>query len=127
MTSSSTPAPAIARLACVALDCSDAHRLARFYAALTGWQVRAEADDDWVQLDSGGGVDIAFQQVADYRPPVWPGPEHPQQVHLDLQVDDLDDGESAVVALGATRHEVQPGTGLRVFLDPGGHPFCLVE
>ena len=47
-------------------------------------------------------------------------------MHLDLEVDDLDAGEAAVVALGARKHEVQPGTTFRVFLDPAGHPFCLV-
>jgi hypothetical protein len=45
---------------------------------------------------------------------------------LDLKVADLDAGEAAVVALGARKHEVQPGETFRVFLDPAGHPFCLV-
>ena len=27
--------------------------------------------------------------------------------------------------LGAIKHEHQPGTTFRVFLDPAGHPFCL--
>ena len=63
---------------------------------------------------------------ADHRPPQWPGAEHPQQLHLDLEVADLDAGEAAVVALGARKHAVQPGETFRVFLDPAGHPFCLV-
>ena len=42
-----------------------------------------------------------------------------------LPVDDLDVGERAVVELGATKAEHQPGTTFRVFLDPAGHPFCL--
>jgi len=54
------------------------------------------------------------------------GRGHPQQLHLDLEVADLDAGEAAVVALGARKHEVQPGETFRVFLDPAGHPFCLV-
>jgi len=49
----------------------------------------------------------------------------PQQMHLDVIVDDLDVAETAVLALGATKHEHQPGTSFRVFLDPAGHPFCL--
>lgn len=52
-------------------------------------------------------------------------PAHPQQAHLDLRVDDLDVAEAAVIALGATRHEVQPDLTFRVFLDPAGHPCCL--
>ncbi len=34
-------------------------------------------------------------------------------------------GEQAVVELGATLADHQPGTTFRVFLDPAGHPFCL--
>jgi hypothetical protein len=83
-------------------------------------------DGDWVQLRARGGTPLAFQRVADHRPPRWPGAEHPQQLHLDLEVAELDAGEAAVLALGARRHEVQPGTTFRVFLDPAGHPFCLV-
>lgn len=30
-----------------------------------------------------------------------------------------------MLAPGATKHESQPGTTLRLFLDPAGHPFCL--
>jgi hypothetical protein len=46
-------------------------------------------------------------------------------MHLDVVVDDLDAAEKAVLELGATRHEQQPGETFRVFLDPAGHPFCL--
>jgi len=49
----------------------------------------------------------------------------PQQAHLDVMVDDLDEAEAAVIALGATKHEHQPGETFRVFLDPAGHPFCI--
>ncbi|MDQ3989733.1 MAG: hypothetical protein M3291_11140, partial [Actinomycetota bacterium] len=41
-------------------------------------------------------------------------------------VPDLDTGEEQVLALGARKAEMQPGTSFRVFLDPAGHPFCLV-
>jgi hypothetical protein len=49
----------------------------------------------------------------------------PQQMHIDVMVDDLDAGEAAVLGLGATKAEHQPGKTFRVFLDPAGHPFCL--
>jgi hypothetical protein len=32
-----------------------------------------------------------------------------------------------VLARGATKADVQPGTTFRVFLDPAGHPFCLCK
>lgn len=116
-----------ARLQVVALDCPDPDALAAFYAAVLGTEIEKDGpDDDWVQLLPRSGTPLAFQRVPGHRPPQWPGTEHPQQIHLDLEVDDLDAGEAAVVALGARRHEVQPGTTFRVFLDPAGHPFCLV-
>lgn len=116
---------AVARLQVVALDCPDPDALAAFWSAVLGAPVES-TDADWVQLAPAGGTALAFQKVADHRPPQWPGAEHPQQIHLDLEVDDLDAGEAAVVALGARKHEVQPGETFRVFLDPAGHPFCLV-
>ena len=127
-----TTLPPIARLNAVALDCADLAGMAAFYAAVLGTEIdeAASQDPDWTQLrpvGGSGGVAVAFQQVADHRPPQWPGAEHPQQLHLDLAVDDLDTGEAAVVALGARKHDVQPGETFRVFLDPAGHPFCLVR
>ena len=119
------PAPPVARVQVVVLDCADPTALAAFYSAVLGAPVE-HTDDDWVQLAPAGGSPLAFQRVADHRPPHWPGAEQPQQFHLDLEVDDLDVGEAAVVALGARKHEVQPGETFRVFLDPAGHPFCLV-
>ncbi len=119
---------AIGRFSVIALDCPDPYSLARFYGAVTGWGLDEDGtpDEDWVELVSDGGATIAFQRSADYRPPVWPSSEHPQQAHIDFDVADLDAGERAVLELGAQKAEFQPGTTFRVFLDPAGHPFCLV-
>lgn len=122
---------AVARLSVVALDCPDPLALARFYASITGWSIRDDESgwdgtEDWVELVSPVGVTIAFQLAAGFRPPVWPSAEHPQQLHLDFDVPDLDVGEAAVLARGAAKHAHQPGTTFRVYLDPAGHPFCLV-
>ena len=114
---------AIARFPSIVLDCPDPHALAAFYGALLDWKV--EPQDDWVDVRADYGQCLSFQQVDDYRAPVWPGQEVPQQMHLDVVVDDLDVAERAVVELGATKHEHQPGTTFRVLLDPAGHPFCL--
>ncbi|MEO5900361.1 MAG: VOC family protein [Ilumatobacteraceae bacterium] len=121
----------VARFSVVALDCPDPLALARFYASITGWSVRNDESawdgtEDWVELVSPVGATIAFQRAADFRPPVWPSAEHPQQLHLDFDVPNLDAGEAAVLALGAAKHQFQPGTTFRVYLDPAGHPFCLV-
>ena len=49
----------------------------------------------------------------------------PQQMHLDASSTTSSAAEAALLELGATKHEHQPGTTFRVFLDPAGHPFCL--
>jgi catechol 2,3-dioxygenase-like lactoylglutathione lyase family enzyme len=118
----------IGRLHAVVLDCPDAEALAAFYAELTGL-TRRPSDSDWVVLR---GPDdhprLCLQQVADYRPPRWPDPDHPQQSHLDVDVDDIDEAEPRVLALGATLLQGGGGSssGFRVYADPAGHPFCLV-
>jgi catechol 2,3-dioxygenase-like lactoylglutathione lyase family enzyme len=119
----------IARWSVVALDCPDPRALAAFYSAITGWDIEDDGgdhDEGWVQLRSHGGASIAFQLAPDHQPPDWPSADRPQQVHLDFDCSDLDAGEQQVIALGARRAEFQPGSTFRVFLDPAGHPFCLV-
>lgn len=116
----------IAQFSLVAIDTADTEQLAEFYSAITGWAVADHSDTEWIRLVSDTGATIAFQEVKDHVPPVWPGTEHPQQLHLDFDVDDLDIGEAAVLALGARKADYQPGETFRVFLDPSGHPFCLV-
>lgn len=117
----------IARFSLVAIDTADSERLARFYSSITGWDIEPHQSTRWIQLSSEAGATIAFQEVDEHQPPVWPGNEHPQQLHLDFDVADLDQGEKAVLALGARKAEFQPGETFRVFLDPSGHPFCLVR
>ncbi len=114
---------AIARFPSIVIDCPDPAALATFYGSLLDWDVKADAD--WGEIRSEYGQCICFQPVENYTPPAWPGQAVPQQMHIDVMVDDLDAAEPAVLELGATRHEHQPGTSFRVFLDPAGHPFCL--
>ena len=115
---------AIARFPVVVLDCPDPKALAEFYGALLDWKVE-RTDDDWWSIRAEYGDSLGFQKVDGFTPPQWPGQDVPQQMHLDVVVDDLDVAEEAVLELGAIKHEHQPGTTFRVFLDPAGHPFCL--
>ncbi|GIF59540.1 hypothetical protein Air01nite_56350 [Asanoa iriomotensis] len=107
----------------VMLDCPDVKTLSRFYAELLGKPITYEADG-MAMLGDYGAQPVTFQQVADYVAPQWPDPAFPQQIHLDLMVDDLDAGERAAVAAGATRLPAGSDT-FRVFTDPAGKPFCL--
>jgi catechol-2,3-dioxygenase len=106
----------------VTFDAPDALGLARFYAELLGMEVTYEGAEG--ALIAGYGKSVMFQEVGQYSPPNWPDPARPQQLHLDIVVDDLDAGEGRAVELGAS---ALPGGGkqFRVFADPAGHPFCL--
>jgi len=108
----------------VMLDCPDAKALGAFYAELLGKPVTYEGDG-MAMIGDDGDRPVMFQQVAEYTPPRWPDPAHPQQVHLDVLVDDVESAERAALSIGATR---LPGEGdnWRVYADPAGKPFCLL-
>jgi catechol 2,3-dioxygenase-like lactoylglutathione lyase family enzyme len=116
----------LGRLEKTVLDCPDPRALAAFYAEVLGMQVN-EDTEDWVVIGRGpGDRELAFQRVSTWVPPQWPDPQHPQQLHLDIRVDDVDAAERAVLSLGASRLPADWESGFRVFADPVGHPFCLV-
>ena len=123
----------IAKLQCVVLDCADVAELSRFYQSLLGGVVnqpdpRWSLGDGWATLHLEDGFVLAFQRVADHRPPQWPDPARPQQFHLDLGVEDLDQAQEDVLARGGTLLDEGDGKrGWRIFAAPAGHPFCLVR
>ncbi|MEU9730451.1 VOC family protein [Streptomyces sp. NPDC048002] len=115
---------ALARLDVVVLDCPDPRALADFYAGVLGGTV--EGEDDWVDLNTPGGLRLSFQAAPGFVPPKWPSPEDSQQFHLDLTVDDLDTAEKGVLELGARPLDTEDRSrAFRVYADPAGHPFCL--
>ena len=116
----------IGRLDSVVLDCPDPGALAGFYRELLGMHlVKDEGDRVTIRTDSDAPA-LAFQRVADFRPPVWPDPDRPQQFHLDVRVGDIEAADQRALAAGA-RPLTGGGPGLRVYADPVGHPFCLVS
>lgn len=115
----------------VSLDCPDPLALADFYSSLTGLDVEPLGDFPrdqvtWIELLNEGQPTIAFQKIDAYVAPTWPQGPVPQQLHLDFVVSNLDDGERLALSLGASKPDFQPGDTFRVYLDPVGHPFCLV-
>jgi catechol 2,3-dioxygenase-like lactoylglutathione lyase family enzyme len=112
----------IGRMHHVVLDCPDPAALAMFYSALLGLPVTYR-DDDWVVVaasDTSSG--LAFQRAPEHQPPTWPDPAVPQQVHLDIMVEDPAAAGPRVRALGAVELD-----GRDVYADPAGHPFCLIR
>ena len=124
----------IAKYAYTALDCPDPIALADFYSKITGWPVEPlgdfpPADVTWLELlDDKGFTKMGFQKVDNYKAPTWPENEVPQQVHMDFHALDLDETEAKLLAIGARKadHQVHPDR-FRVYLDPIGHPFCIVK
>ena len=114
-----------------ALDCPEPLELAAFYSRLTELEVEPlgdfpAQDVEWIELLNEGKPTLGFQKVETYVAPTWPEGPVAQQLHLDFAVTDLNAGEAHALAAGATKADFQPGTTFRVFLDPVGHPFCLV-
>lgn len=110
----------------VVFDTADLTAESTFWAGLLGGTV--EADDDWHTVSVDGEPAVAFQLAPNHVRPDWPDGE-PQQIHLDLYVDDIRSASEKAVALGARL--LQPARdhdasgGFEVYADPSGHPFCL--
>ena len=114
-------------LCAIAFNCPDPRALAEFYGRLLGWEIDEDASDDrWVELaDPGGGAPLAFQRAERYRRPTWPD-EEPQQVHVDIAVESLQEGLSWPSRPG--RSSAPPDrAGANFQVSPvAGHPFCVV-
>lgn len=131
------------RIGQVVFDTTDARASAEFWRQLLGLRYRprheppAPGEDDphgrdWLNLfDVDGTPRLAFQQVEALARPTWPDDRVPQQLHLDLEVDDvaaLDAVHERVLGLGGVLlldRRDDPEEALRVYADLDGHPFCV--
>ena len=112
----------------VVLNSPDPRKLGRFYQRLLGWTLYGD-EPNFVTLapSKEAGYNLAFQREDLYERPVWPAEEGKPQMmmHLDLEVDDLDEAVAHALEVGAELPDFQPQKDVRVMLDPDGHPFCL--
>lgn len=106
----------------IVFDAADIDAESAFWAGLLGGHV--DKDDDWHNVRSTEGPEISVQLAPNHRPPEWPD-GLPQQIHLDLWVEDVGPAEAEVLALGAKRLKAVDDENFRVYADPAGHPFCL--
>ncbi|WP_329197552.1 MULTISPECIES: VOC family protein [unclassified Streptomyces] len=106
------------------IDCSDAYRLAQFWAAVLDGSL---ADDDFPgdpeALVKAPGTTLLFVTVADAK-------TVKNRVHVDLQPQDRsrDEEVDRILALGATLvgdHRRPDGTGWVTLADPEGNEFCV--
>ena len=110
----------IGRLHHLVIDCPYPDVLADFWSALLGQPVTYRSPDFVVVASDDTTSGLAFQLAPDHQPPRWPDPDHPQQMHLDVMVDDVAVAGPQAEALGARRLTDS------VYADPAGHPFCLI-
>lgn len=133
----------VPKLCQVVLDCTDARALAEFYRSLLGLVYRPgdeppqaglpdERGRDWLVLRTPEGASqLAFQQVARLPESTWPEDGVPQQLHLDLVVNSVEElrvQHERVLRLGGRLRldrSDDPEEPLRVYADPAGHPFCV--
>ena len=110
----------------VVFDAADLHAESAFWAGTLGGQVFA--DDRWHSVvDADGAWRVGVQLAPDHVPPEWPAGA-PQQVHLDLHVEDARAAHERVTALGARllqSGDLDSDEGHQVYADPAGHPFCI--
>ncbi len=111
----------------VAFDAADMESESAFWAGVLGGTV--DRDDDWHMVMVDGEPRVGVQLAPDHVPPDWPEGEPPQQVHVDLWVDDFPAAHETVIELGARLLQpargVETGEDWQVYADPAGHPFCL--
>jgi catechol 2,3-dioxygenase-like lactoylglutathione lyase family enzyme len=110
----------------VVFDTADLAAESRFWSDLLGGTV--DAEDDWHTVSVDGEPRLGFQLAPDHVRPDWPDGE-PQQLHLDLYVDDIREAHQHAISVGATllkpAEDLDAPEGFQVYADPSGHPFCL--
>jgi predicted enzyme related to lactoylglutathione lyase len=107
-------------------DAPDLAAESAFWAALLDGSV--DAEDDWHTVMVDGEPALAIQLAPDHVAPDWPKNTTPQQMHLDIYVDDVRAAHDEVVQRGARvleDRDFDTKSGYRVYADPAGHPFCL--
>lgn len=109
----------------VVFDSADLETESAFWAGVLGGTV--DVDDDWHMVLVDGLPRIGVQLDPEHIRPDWPDGT-PQQVHLDLWVEDIEPAHDHVMALGAQvlkSATYEEGSAYQVYSDPSGHPFCL--
>lgn len=113
----------------VVLDSDNAEALSAFYAKMLGWTtIPYQSGDEWIVIVKDHALALVFQQVDDYKRPVWPWtPEQQQQMmHLDFYVENTESAIEHALDCGAVLSDIQPGDFWTVLIDPAGHPFCII-
>jgi hypothetical protein len=130
------------RLRSIVVDCAKPAALARFWAAVLGYQVRPHSEADLAKLREQGITDVEADpsvciEAADEReraekPNVWfeqvpEGKIAKNRVHLDVNLRSLDEVDH-FVGLGASilyPFGGIPDANWAILADPEGNEFCV--
>ena len=108
-------------------DAADVDAESAFWAGLIGGHVFGDEQFHCV-IDEAGNWQVGVQHAPNHVPPDWPNGT-PQQVHLDLHVDDAAQTHQRAMALGARLLKEAPDLrragGHQIYADPAGHPVCI--
>ena len=110
----------------VVFDAADLESESTFWAGVLDARVFRDESFHSV-VDADGEWYVGVQLAPDHVPPEWPHGA-PQQVHLDLHVEDQRAAHESVIALGARllqAGDLDATEGHQVYADPAGHPFCI--
>ncbi|MDH2415498.1 VOC family protein [Nocardioides sp. CER19] len=110
----------------VVFDAADLHAESAFWAGMLDGHV---FDDETFHsvIDAAGEWRIGVQLAPGHVPPDWPDGA-PQQVHMDLHVEDPRRAHEQAMSLGARllrADDLEGDEGHQVYADPAGHPFCI--
>jgi predicted enzyme related to lactoylglutathione lyase len=115
-------------LGAVVLDAAELEPESAFWHRMLGGTIEKKASHHILRI--AGSPVVAVQLAPGHIPPEWPDGQ-PQQMHVDLMVDDIGEADARARDAGARRlrptEDVDPvlGVGFRVYASPAGHPFCL--
>jgi hypothetical protein len=110
----------------VVFDAADLGAESAFWAGLLDGHVFEDETFHSV-LDADGQWRIGVQLAPGHTPPDWPDGA-PQQVHIDLHVEDPKQAHEQATSLGARllkAGDLTSSEGHQVYADPAGHPFCI--
>jgi len=111
----------------VVFDAANLHTESAFWAGILGGHVFEDEAFHCV-IDAGGKWRIGVQLAPNHVSPDWPDGA-PQQVHVDLHVEDPKEAHEQAMALGArlllAAPDLDSAEGHQVYADPAGHPFCI--
>ena len=115
---------AIGKFLAAVMDCSDPRMLSKFWQQILGGDVDSRTETaEWVALSGVPGLGyLGFQKV--------PEPKAAKnRVHVDIDVESIEDAANLAVALGAQKvaEIVEEQTNFfQVMLDPEGNEFCFI-